>query len=204
MANPKRNPERDAVICRLYQDGKTLEEVGAVFGVTRERVRQILKRAGVPSKDGGAALKARRRARARIEARVIERDARTQEFYGCYYDEALALNNGLNLSTPGTPARWYTEQRRNANHRDIEWSISFPEWMAVWDESGHLHERGKGVGRYCMARYHDIGPYEVGNVYITTIDGNVSDYQADLKARGVECADGFKRLPERAVLLDHD
>ncbi|HEY5851965.1 MAG TPA: sigma factor-like helix-turn-helix DNA-binding protein [Lysobacter sp.] len=204
MANPKRNPEREAVICRLYQDGKTLQEVGDVFGLTRERVRQILRRAGVPPKAGGRAKRAQRRNAEATTRRRIERDARAQEVYGCYYDEALALNEGRTLSNAGTPARSYVEQRRNAAVRDIEWSITFPEWMFIWRDSGHLDERGKGIGFYCMARFHDIGPYEMGNVYITTCAGNVQDYQAELKRRGVECADGFKRLPERAALIKHD
>jgi hypothetical protein len=204
MANPKRNMEREAVICRLYRDGKTLQEVGDVFGVSRERVRQILRRAGISPDAGGVRERTRLRRRETNAKRQIERDARTQEFYGCYHDQAIALNGGLILSTPGAPARAYIDQRSSAIYRGIEWSITFPEWMAVWDDSGHFDERGKGRDKYCMARVHDIGPYEVGNVYITTIAGNVSDYQAELKVRGVECSDGFKRLPERAVLLDHD
>lgn len=203
MANPKRNHERDAVICRLYQDGKTLEEVGAVFGVTRERARQILKRAGVSSDDGGAAVRSKRRRRAISEAKRIERDARAQEIFGCYHDELIALNEGLSAYAKGSYARRYFEQRRNAGVRDIEWSITFPEWMFVWRESGHLEERGRGNG-YCMARRHDLGPYDITNVYITTCGGNAADYQAELRARGVACIDGFKRLPERAAVIEQD
>lgn len=203
MANPKRNPERDQVMCRLYQDGKTLEEVGAVFGVTRERVRQILKRAGLSSTDGGAAARGRRRRRAALEARAIERDARAQEQFGCYYDEVVALNDGLKPWNKAALSMRYMQQKRNAAARDIEWSLSFPEWVSIWRDSGHLDERGRGEG-YCMARRHDIGPYDLLNVYITTIGQNAADYQAELKARGVDCADGFKRLPERAVLIDHE
>lgn len=53
MANPKRNHEREAVMSRLYQSGKTLQEVGEVFCLTRERVRQILKRAGTQTRSAG-------------------------------------------------------------------------------------------------------------------------------------------------------
>jgi hypothetical protein len=199
MANPQRNLEREAVICGLYREGKTLQEVGDVFGLTRERIRQILRRAGVPTEAGGQQQRARIRHRQKLASRRIALDARTQEVYGCYADELLALNNGLSRSTPGSLARMYIEQKRNAAVRDIEWSITFPEWVAVWRDSGHLDERGRGGGGYCMGRYRDIGPYEVGNVYITTCGGNVADYQAELKQRGVECADGFKRLPERVA-----
>lgn len=58
MANPKRNLERETVICALYQEGKTLQEVGDVFGLTRERIRQILRRAGVPTESGGSSIRA--------------------------------------------------------------------------------------------------------------------------------------------------
>jgi DNA-binding CsgD family transcriptional regulator len=37
-------------IARVYQSGKTLEATGAMFGITRERVRQILAGVGVPSR----------------------------------------------------------------------------------------------------------------------------------------------------------
>ena len=36
-------------ICDMYRSGMTLAAIGGEFGITRERVRQILRRAGVPS-----------------------------------------------------------------------------------------------------------------------------------------------------------
>lgn len=40
-------PERDKQICALYAEGKTLEECGTRFKLTRQRVKQIVKQAGV-------------------------------------------------------------------------------------------------------------------------------------------------------------
>ncbi len=40
-------------IAALYQGGKTLQATGAVFGITRERVRQILGEIGIPSRRRG-------------------------------------------------------------------------------------------------------------------------------------------------------
>ena len=213
MANPKRNLEREAVICSLYRDGKTLQEVGDVFGLTRERVRQILRRAGVSPTQGGVRKRSERRrysaklaksmpyhlaeAAPRVAQgwRAYERDARAQAWFGCYRDEVVSLNDGLCISHKDGKALKYTEQRRNAERRGIEWNLTFADWLRVWEESGHLDVRGRRQNRYCMARISDIGPYDVQNVYITTIAANVADYQATLKVRGVLCADGYKRQP---------
>jgi hypothetical protein len=46
-------PSRNAEICRRYKAGETMEHVGESYGISRERVRQILGRAGVRSRRGG-------------------------------------------------------------------------------------------------------------------------------------------------------
>ena len=43
-----RDTEREKAICRAYVEGKTLEQVGNNYGITRERVRQILSRCQIP------------------------------------------------------------------------------------------------------------------------------------------------------------
>jgi DNA-binding CsgD family transcriptional regulator len=45
--------QRNLEIAAIYQSGKTLQQTGAQFGVTRERVRQIIGRVGVPSRPAG-------------------------------------------------------------------------------------------------------------------------------------------------------
>lgn len=59
--------ERNAEMCALYQRGKTLQEIGDAYGVTRERVRQIVARAGVSRFDGGAHVAAIQRRQERLE-----------------------------------------------------------------------------------------------------------------------------------------
>ena len=65
-------------------------------------------------------------------------------------------------------------QRNSAFDRGIEWELTFDEWLDIWQSSGHLEERGRGVGKYCMSRFGDIGPYSANNVFIQLWTDNTS------------------------------
>lgn len=69
-----------------------------------------------------------------------------------------------------TSQKWQAE-----NHRKIKWKLSFVEWLDIWKKSRKLSQRGRGKGKYCMARYNDQGAYEVGNVYIQEHTNNTRD-----------------------------
>lgn len=66
----------------------------------------------------------------------------------------------------------YDQHRSNARVRGIEFLLTFEEWVQIWNDSGLLHLRGQGKGKYCMARFGDKGPYVVGNVKIITHSQN--------------------------------
>jgi len=67
-----------------------------------------------------------------------------------------------------------THKRRAKNH-GIEFLLTFSEWLKIWADSGHFHERGIKKGQYVMARFGDKGPYAIGNVKIITNAENVSE-----------------------------
>lgn len=69
----------------------------------------------------------------------------------------------------------YTQQKSNAKQRDIEFLLTLDEWKTLWLESGHWEARGRGIGRYCMCRVKDVGPYASGNVFIALNEKNISD-----------------------------
>jgi hypothetical protein len=69
----------------------------------------------------------------------------------------------------------YSVQRGHARYRGIPFVLTFDEWKAIWEESGHLSERGRNRDQYVMARIGDRGPYAVGNVKIITFVENVSE-----------------------------
>ncbi|NDC57962.1 MAG: hypothetical protein EBZ50_03845 [Alphaproteobacteria bacterium] len=66
-----KNPERDAKIVRLFLEGVlTYAEIGARFGLSNERMRQILRDAGYRRRDYGTAVNSHASARAAAQKRA--------------------------------------------------------------------------------------------------------------------------------------
>jgi hypothetical protein len=78
-------------------------------------------------------------------------------------------------SASSNPRRRYTQQRWHSAERGIPFLISFEVWWALWQASGKWHERGWGLGQYCMARKNDRGPYALDNVKIITNQQNLAE-----------------------------
>lgn len=66
-------------------------------------------------------------------------------------------------------------QKAVAKARNILFLLTFDEWLKIWINSGHLPERGRGKGKYCMARPGDVGPYSVDNVKIILFGDNTRE-----------------------------
>lgn len=75
----------------------------------------------------------------------------------------------------------FIEQKYNARRRKIAWRLTFEQWLAIWEASGHLAQRGRKSGCYVMARNRDRGAYAVGNVAIIAVSKNNSDAHARRK-----------------------
>lgn len=157
-----------------YRRGETLQQIGTVYGVTRERIRQIIAKRGVFGGDGGARV----RGDIAEAARVASRNARYLKKHGMSYEEYRAL-----LGTRNYPQRRYQYQKRSAHYRGIEWQFNFASWWQVWQESGRWDERGRG--QYVMARPGDTGPYAPHNVEIITNSQNSSDARNNHRASNI-------------------
>jgi DNA-binding CsgD family transcriptional regulator/predicted HTH domain antitoxin len=164
---------REEIMEHLYRDGIILEAIGRLYGLSRERVRQILSKRGIEARDGGAHVSARVRAEERWNVLKEKKDSHCRKFYGCPLDVVLEINEGRNFSDSGSPANAYRCQRRSAAVRGIDWKFTFPEWWSIWQASGKWSLRGRSG--YCMSRKNDAGAYEVGNVEIITTSQNSSD-----------------------------
>lgn len=171
----RKNLDRVSEMARMYRDGMTLREIGERFEVTRERVRQILARVGITSREGGVAVKADRRRRQheiRRKRACIEKHGLTPAEY-----QALVQNGAT---------RAYCRQRNNAERRGIGWEFNLATWWQVWQASGKWEQRGKGNG-YVMARFNDRGPYAPGNVEIIHSVENILQYYE--REKGSDCSE---------------
>src|SRR6476661_7006027 len=78
--------QRDAAMVERYADGETLDAIGQSFGITRERVRQIIAKVG-----GTNAEESRKN---RIAAREAARKAASETFMVQYGDLARQMAKG--------------------------------------------------------------------------------------------------------------
>ena len=69
----------------------------------------------------------------------------------------------------------FSHHRSHARYRGIEFNLTFEEWCRVLGP--YLHRRGRGKDAVCLGRFLDKGPYEIGNIYITTNSQNIVDQQ---------------------------
>lgn len=171
------NPERSEAMFSMYKSGKTLAQIGDVYGITRERVRQILsKRGDISAQEGGQS----KRASIKKSRVTSEKEARCLSKNGCTLSQLASIkklskemiSNGYGKYR--TPTYAFQTQRTNALSRNIQWDLKLWDWWQVWQASGKWDQRGKGKDRYVMCRFKDDGPYSVDNVYIATHSNNSS------------------------------
>lgn len=86
--------------------------------------------------------------------------------------------NEIDLTKLPMYERQYKAHKASAKQRGIEFDMSFVRWLTIWHESGYLLLRGRGAGRYVMARYGDQGGYTADNVDIVPSEVNLQQEQA--------------------------
>lgn len=161
--------DRNTEIALKWKSGLTLEEVAADYGITRERVRQIVRKLGLPPDVGGQSVKnllscsirkeRRRRRDEDSEAKCLERWGMSRE--------SLNEISPYQRSHPNHPTRIFTSFRNNVRRTGIRFELTFPQWWRLWQESGRWDERGRGFG-YWMARWDSDQPWRLDNIRIVS------------------------------------
>ena len=171
---------RTYAMCCEYKQGKTLKQIGQEYGLTHERIRQIIRKAGVTSGDGGVSVRSTNRQFLAIHDKKAVKDskiAKAETLFGCSFDTIIEINGGPFVWTKsgyGSPARQFVNQKLTAAQRGIGWELTLPEWWSIWQTSGKYDQRGPGAG-YCMTRVGNTGPFAKGNVEIKTVGQNFSE-----------------------------
>jgi hypothetical protein len=164
--------ERNAKMVTMYRQGLCLEKIGQTFAVTRERVRQVLRKQGVAPQEGGRA----KSGRAKADAKTAKQDSRYLARHGLTFAQYKeVLGTGLLQS--------YRNQENSAKSRGIEWGLNFAQWLDIWKTSGKLEQRGRGKGKYVMSRIKDEGGYVVGNVHIQLATENSKEAVAKWRGK---------------------
>lgn len=159
-----------------YKQGRTLVSLGDEYGLTRERIRQILAKHGINRFDGGMStqsiFKSVEMAK-KNKAKIALAEEKCSKYYGCDLDFKNKLTDGYGYWE--APSMKYKNQKRAAIRRGIAWELTLPQWWDIWQKSGHWNDRGLGSGKYVMARICDIGAYSIDNVAIITHNENSSE-----------------------------
>lgn len=175
----RKNPisEREMQMASMFKQGLTLAVIGEHFGITRERVRQLIAKQGLTRFDGGVSGLHLQK----IERVAAERAARYQLRYG-FQEEEMGSYRQRGV------VKAYQEQKRNSNARGIEFRLSFKQWVTIWETSGKYDLRGRGIGKYVMSRIKDEGCYELGNVHIQPGTENSSEAVKKWMVKGKKCS----------------
>lgn len=165
---------RNKQIAAYYKKGWTLERIGQKYGVSRERIRQLLKAQGLTGKDGGHAVqmievrKRHEEAAERHRLKMRERARkRVKKAYGCSLELWEELGGHRWDKNPNSPVYKFMNIKRLAKYkRDLKWELTLQQWWDLWQKSGKWDQCGTKRGQYVMARIDKNKPYKVGNVKI--------------------------------------
>ena len=81
--------------------------------------------------------------------------------------------------------RYNASLREDKKGKQIQFKLTFEEWLDIWMSSGKMDQMGRSKGMYVMSRRNDLGDYEVGNVFIQLNEKNLSEGHRGLsKNRG--------------------
>ena len=161
-------PERNREIAQAYADGVPLRDLSSRYGISAQRISMIAKHQGYPLRGAGR--------KHGVRQSPHERLTRQQRRDRAILSSGVTSDQFTDPEEMRTAYRRFIEQRGRARDRGIRWSLTFPQWWALWDSSGLWAARGRARGDSAvMARLGDTGPYSVENVYITTLAKNFVD-----------------------------
>jgi hypothetical protein len=153
---------------RYWKRGWTLERIGKKYGITRQRVQQILKKRGCSRGNGGDSMRADERERARKKKQKAvrrSRDRACRARWGIGLDEYEKLR-AMDEDIQKTPMYRFRNSRRMKLRKGIGWELTFAQWWDYWQRSGKWDQYGNRSGKYALVRKDNKNVYKRGNVAV--------------------------------------
>lgn len=125
------NSKRAKDMASLFFEGYTLQEIGDIYGISRERVRQILNGDGIKGSDGGKRTK-------------LEK-AKTQK----------CLADGCELKAVNTSGYCMKHYQRLIKHGNTRHDLDIKEYVCHVNGCDEKHKaKGLCFKHYCNFQYH--------------------------------------------------
>ena len=156
--------KRDKKFIALYKNGKTLQEIGVRFGITRERVRQCLFRNGIKFTDGGFHINTLSRCAMREKATQEQREFRSKKKWGLSIKENQNLRAKFNPLKMDKFAKVYILLKKRSQREKIPWAINLKDFVNLMKDKISFY----GKGELVVHRIITEKGYVVGNIECIT------------------------------------
>jgi len=156
--------ERAAVIAEKYKT-QTLQQIASEEGVSRERIRQILKSIGINKTAGWRYRLSASKSAVQDAAAVKRREERCQKLYGCDWNTYCQISGDTRLygKQSGRSGRGligaFWQHYQNARRIDVPWTITLPQYAEIVGDN--LSEIGRG--KLNLGRKDKNGPFSREN-----------------------------------------
>jgi hypothetical protein len=122
--------DRNVKILDQFAKGESMESIGRAFGISRQRIHQIINKHATPQ----------------------DREARSLASRGVGYEAYELEIKGMSIKARSEPILVYWRFSRYVKGRGIPFKITFDLWWQLWQESGKWSQRGASANCYCLAR----------------------------------------------------
>lgn len=156
-----------------YSAGESLQSIALGYNISRERVRQIIKRLGLNGSNSGRrpnihAEAVRKQVKREEQRRMIKKE-RLESRYHCECELVEKLRN-VYPSGNKNPIDRFLMLGANCKRRNIYFDLTLAQWWSVWDQSGKWPECGVGKGKYAMVPIDRGLGYTEGNIEIVKFE----------------------------------
>lgn len=162
--------ERARYYYKLYKN-HTLQEIGDMEGISRERVRQVMAVLGVSAEDGIAYKRRQKRRKEREKEKQKKKDRQCKRSYGCTWEEFSKITgNDEGISRDSRIVQMYHTHKRNAQRRHIKWELSLPEYYEII--APHLDNFGLRKSGLVLSRQDKRKGFTKNNTKLMTLSEN--------------------------------